>query len=181
MGIRISDYAWQLPFNAYSKLNALGGNDWSVISTCETNFSPSSFPLFLLFLLFIASLLPCFTCHSFLIPFSFLSFFLPSSNIPVSYTVTGHYLYMYIQLEHTYVWKSHIFGVKTRMFTELRVNLAYLQLDVEYRCHFLSLSTSVFPTFLKCLKISSFLYQICSHSCKPLGVKPINAIYELNN
>ena len=66
---------WQLPFNAYSKLNALGGNGWSVISTCETNFSPSSFPLFLLFLLFIASLLPCFTCHSFLIPFSFLSFF----------------------------------------------------------------------------------------------------------
>lgn len=171
----------KLPFHAYSKLNALEGSGWSVISTCETNFSPSSFPLFLLFLLFIASLLPCFTCHSFLIPFSLLFFFLLSSNIPVSNTVAEHYLYMYIQLEHTYVWKSHIFDVKTRMFTELQVNLAYLYLDVEYCCHFLSLNTSVFLTFLKCLKISSFLYQICSHSCKPLGVKPINAIYQLNN
>lgn len=136
----------------------------------------SFFFSFLLLLYFLVSLV-------ILSDILFLSFFFfwLSSNIPVSYTVTGHYLYMYIQLEHTHVWKSHIFDVKTRMFTELQVNLAYLYLDAEYCCHFLSLNTSVFLTFLKCLKISSFLYQICSHSCKPLGVKPINAIYELNN
>jgi len=52
---------WQLLFHAYSKLNALKGNGWSVTSTCQTNFShppslSSFFFFFLLLLYFLGSL-----------------------------------------------------------------------------------------------------------------------------
>lgn len=96
---------WFLPFHAYSR-NALRGNGRSVTSTWQTIifFSPS-FPLFLLSLLpFITSLLPCFTCHSFLIPFFFLFLLSTYSNIPVSCSVTGHYMCIF-------VWKTHVFDV----------------------------------------------------------------------